>query len=540
MKKKKSLGCLLALLLSVSFVLTGCGGGGADETTGDELKENTEEAGTEAADDQAGGKSSKSDLVIAMKGDIKQIGYAQNGRMISSLVAPTLFNCIVTDDGSYEYVIENSIVDSYEWNEDYTAITLTLKEGVPMHDGTVLDAEDVVYSIKHTDEFGSVSGYNIVFEEVKALESNVVYVPFLSANIGNWKDVGERMIYSKEAAEASGDFAVFTQSDTFAGYGPYQVAEWNEGDSIVLKKFDDYYGGNDSPITDVIVRRIDEDTTAFSELQTGGVNMILYPTQYDIDDVKNGVYEEIRYQTAPGLYQQLFVFNLDAGSACADVRVRQAICYAIDKEAMWKGAFESSGYLANTPASMTQEFMEEMPDPYPFDLDKAKELFEEAGYGEGSTLICCVDNDTYRTTAYEMLKNNLAKIGITLDVKTGDNATYLGYVTGGVDWDLEIGKSGMMGSMAKWLRNWWVIFHHGDTASEDFTECQAMMDEILECFDEEERYELTQEFAKKFTEEWCLTYPIRQDEYATLLSADLNGYSLAGEQINLIGAYYAE
>ena len=55
------------------------------------------------------------------------------------------------------------------------------------------------------------------------------------------------------------------------------------------------------------MRRIDEDTTAFSELQTGGVNMILYPTQYDIDDVKNGVYEEIRYQTAPGLYQQLFV-----------------------------------------------------------------------------------------------------------------------------------------------------------------------------------------------------------------------------------------
>ena len=101
------------------------------------------------------------------------------------------------------------------------------------------------------------------------------------------------------------------------------------------------------------MRRIDEDTTAFSELQTGGVNMILYPTQYDIDDVKNGVYEEIRYQTAPGLYQQLFVFNLDAGSACADVRVRQAICYAIDKEAMWKGAFESSGYLAYTPASMT-------------------------------------------------------------------------------------------------------------------------------------------------------------------------------------------
>lgn len=538
MKKKKCLASLLALLMLVLLVLTGCGNSEADESTGGETEENAGEVST--ADEEKEGKSAKSDLVIAMKGDIKQIGYAQNGRMIASLVAPTLFNCVTTDDGSYEYVIENSIVESYEWSEDHTAITLTLKEGVPMHDGTTLDAEDVVYSIQHTDEFGSVAGYNIVFEDVAALEPNVVYIPFQSANIGNWKDVGERMIYSKEAAEASGDFAVFSQSNAFAGYGPYQVVEWNAGDSIVLKKFDDYYGGNDSPITDVIVRRIDEDTTAFSELQTGGVNMILYPTQYDIDDVKNGVYEDIKYQSAPGLYQQLFVFNLDAGSACADVRVRQAICYAIDKEAMWKGAFESSGYLANTPASMTQEFMEEMPDPYPFDLDKAKALFEEAGYGEGSTLVCCVDNDTYRTTAYEMLKNNLEKIGIALDVKTGDNATYLGYVTGGVDWDLEIGKSGMMGSMAKWLRNWWAVFHHGDTAGEDFTECQAMMDEILECFDEEERYELTQEFAKKFTEEWCLTYPIRQDEYATLLSANLTGYSLAGEQINLVGAYYTE
>ncbi len=67
MKKKKSFVFLSAFLLAVSFVLTGCGGGGAGETTVEETKESAEEAGTEAADDQAGGKSSKSDLVIAMK-----------------------------------------------------------------------------------------------------------------------------------------------------------------------------------------------------------------------------------------------------------------------------------------------------------------------------------------------------------------------------------------------------------------------------------------------------------------------------------------
>ena len=84
------------------------------------------------------------------------------------------------------------------------------------------------------------------------------------------------------------------------------------------------------------------------------------------------------------------------------------------------------------------------------------------------------------------------------------------------------------------------MFHHGDTAKEDFSECLNMIDEILTTFDDAKREELTQTFAEKFSKEWCLTYPIRQDEYATLLSANLMGYSLAGEQINLVGAYFAK
>ena len=490
------------------------------------------------ADDVA--KSDKSDLVIAIKGDIKQIGYAQNGRMVASLCGPTLFNCVETDDGAYQYVVDGSVCDSAEWNDDNTVLTIKLHDGVAMHDGTTLDAEDIQYSVQNADQFGSVAGLNIDFDNVKAVDDLTVEVPFKSAMVSNWKDIGERMIWSKEACEACGDFNQFTQSDAFASFGPYQVIEWNAGDSVVLKKFDDYFAGNDSPITDITIRRIDEDTTAFSELQTGGVNMILYPTQYDIEDVKNGIYENIKVQEAPGLYQQLVVFNLDKGSKCANADVRKAFCYAIDRDAMWEGAFESSGKLASTVASETQEFMEKIDDPYPYDLDKAKELFESAGYGEGTVFTVCVDNDSYRTTAVEMLKNNLNQIGMDLDIKTGDNATYLGYVINGVDWDLEFGKSGMMGSMAKWLTNWWVPFHHGDTAAEDFTECQDMMKQILEEFDDAKREELTHQFEDKFANEWCLTYPIRQDIYTTLLDSKLEGYSLAGEQINLAGAYFTE
>ena len=485
-------------------------------------------------------KSSKDNLVIAMAGDCQQIGYAQNGRMVASLTAPTLLNCVQTETGSYEYVTENSIVESYEWTEDNTHIVLKLREDVPMHDGTMLDAYDVVYSIENTDLLGSVNGINIDFENIEAVDDYTVDIGFLSARISNWKDLGERMIFSKEAYEECGDFDVFTTSDAFASYGPYRVTDWMAGDTMSFEKFDDYFLGNDSTINTITIRRIDESTVAMMELQTGGVDMILYPAQSDIDDVKAGVYENVKYQTCPGLYQQLIVFNLDESSACADVRVRQAICYAIDKQAMWEGAFEYSGTLAETVASQTLEFMEPMEDPYPQDLEKAKELMEEAGLTEGSTLTVCVDNDTYRTTAVEMFKNSMSQIGINVEIKTGDNASYLADVTQTVDWDLEFGKSGSMGSIAKWLEGWWTIFHHGDTASEDFTECLDMINQILSTYDDTEREELTKTFAEKYTKEWCLTYPIRQDEYATLVNAKLEGFSLAGEQLNVTGAYFAE
>lgn len=485
-------------------------------------------------------KSSKDNLVIAMAGDCHKIGYAQNGRMVSSLTAPTLLNCVQTETGSYEYVTENSIVESYEWTEDNSHIVLKLRQDVPMHDGTMLDAYDVECSIENADLMGSVNGINIDFDNIEVVDDYTVDIGFLSSRISNWKDIGERMIFSKEAFEEAGDFDVFTTSSAFASYGPYRVKDWMAGDTMTFEKFDDYFLGNDSTIKTITIRRIDEATVSMMELQTGGVDMILYPAQSDIDDVKAELYENIKYQTCPGLYQQLIVFNLDASSVCADVRVRQAICYAIDKQAMWEGAFESSGILANTVASQTLEFMKPMEDPYPQDLEKAKKLLEDAGVSEGSTLTVCVDNDPYRTTAVEMFKNAMGQIGINVEIKTGDNAAYLADVTQTVDWDLEFGKSGSMGSIAKWLDGWWTIFHHGDTASEDFSECLDMVNQILSTYDETEREQLTDIFVEKFAKDWCLTYPIRQDEYVTLINAKLEGFSLVGEQVNLVGAYFTE
>lgn len=534
---RKAATAILAIAVSAS-VLAGCGqsnGSTGSSAASEESQSSSSGMGTEAA------KSSKDTLIIALQGDFKAMGYAQNGRMLSSIAAPTLFDCVETDAGNYEYAVDDkTVVESYEWNDDNTAITLHLKSGVAMHDGTTLDSEDIKTSLQVYADNNSVSSNNIIFDEISCDDDLTVTVPFSSAKVSNWIDLGSRMVFSKEAYESVGDYDLFTQSSDFAGYGPYKVTEWASGDSVTFEKFEGYFGTNDTPINKIVVRRIDEANIAMMELQTGGVDMVVYPAESDIKDVENGTYDNIAAISCPGLYQQIVWFNLAEGSRCADERVRQALCYAIDRGAMWSSAFESSGLLANTCGSSTLEFMDPIDDPYPQNPEKAKELLTEAGYGDGMNLVVCVDNDSYRSSAVEMFKNNVADLGITVDIHTGDNATYLGEVTGTTDWDLEFGKAGNLGSIAWWLDTQWDVFSHGNVAAEDFSDYYALRDEILAEFDDDKRDELTQDFVRQFYEKWTFFYPIRQDVYYTLINNKLNGFDRVGEQLNVTNMYFAE
>ena len=234
------------------------------------------------------------------------------------------------------------------------------------------------------------------------------------------------------------------------------------------------------------------------------------------------------------------MFNLDASSLCANANVRKALCYAIDRVSMWEGAFESSGLFADTPVTRTQEFIEPYEEPYPQDLEKAKEMLLAEGIEEGTTFTVCVDNDTYRTTAVEMFKNVMAELGYNVEIKTGDNAAYLNEVLYTVDWDIEFGKSGMIGSVAFWVESQWPMFNHGDTAKEDFTEFYELQNAILGEFDDEVRYELTQEYMDAYVNEYCISYPIRQDVYGNLMVSNLENFTRWGEQWNVVGAYYTE
>ena len=543
--KKRFTTLAVCFLLIAAMLLTACGGAQNAETSNApaDAPENAP-----VADSGEVAKSSKDTMVIAVAGDIPSLKGAQNSRTTASLAWPTLFTMNETELGGYEYIIdEYSAAESAEWSEDKQSLIITIKDGIMMHDGTPMTMDDVVYSIKleceTTNNMNASPNMPTDGSGVEKIDEKTVKLTFSSISVNNWNLAAQFRIFDKESYEASGaaDLVAYGMDpEHFVSYGPYKFTEFVAGDHLSFEKFDDYFAGNSSPIKHINVRRIDEATVSMMELQTGGVDVIMYPANTDVVDVQNGVYDNIKHNSAAGLYQQLIVFNLDASSLCANANVRKALCYAIDRKAMWEGAFESSDLFADTPISRTQEFIETYEEPYPQDLEKAKQMLLAEGIEEGTTFTVCVDNDPYRTTAVEMFKNAMTEMGYNVEIKTGDNVAYLTDVVYTVDWDLEFGKSGMIGSPAYWVSSQWALFNHGNTASEDFSEMYDMEAKILAEFDDAARKALTQEYMDMYVNKYCISYPLRQDVYGNLLAGNLEGVTRWGEQWNVVDAYFTE
>lgn len=543
--KKRFTTLAVCFLLIAAMLLTACGGAQNAETPNApaDAPENAP-----VADSGEVAKSSKDTMVIAVAGDIPSLKGAQNSRTTASLAWPTLFTMNETELGGYEYIIdEYSAAESAEWSEDKQSLIITIKDGIMMHDGTPMTMDDVVYSIKleceTTNNMNASPNMPTDGSGVEKIDEKTVKLTFSSISVNNWNLAAQFRIFDKESYEASGaaDLVAYGMDpEHFVSYGPYKFTEFVAGDHLSFEKFDDYFAGNSSPIKHINVRRIDEATVSMMELQTGGVDVIMYPANTDVVDVRNGVYDNIKHNSAAGLYQQLIVFNLDASSLCANANVRKALCYAIDRKAMWEGAFESSDLFADTPISRTQEFIETYEEPYPQDLEKAKQMLLAEGIEEGTTFTVCVDNDPYRTTAVEMFKNAMTEMGYNVEIKTGDNVAYLTDVVMTVDWDLEFGKSGMVGSPAYWVSSQWALFNHGNTASEDFSEMYDMEAKILAEFDDAARKALTQEYMDMYVNKYCISYPLRQDVYGNLLAGNLEGVTRWGEQWNVVDAYFTE
>ena len=392
MKKRLTAFLLLAALLCAA--LTGCGGGSTEQTPA-EKEPSTPDApvANEITVGIAQDLDDSLDPHKTVKAGTREVMF----NVFEGLVKPT-------PDGD----LTPAVAESYTVSEDRLTYTFTLREGVKFHNGDTVTAEDVVYSINRcaaATETGivQVEAFSVI-QSIEALDERTVTITIAEPS-------NEFLSYLTVAILPSD----YDQQDTAPiGTGPFKFVSRAAQDSVVLEKFDEYWG-TPANLDKVTLKIIENADSLMMSLQSGAIDLCSHLTSTQVAQLGDD------FNVAEGtmnLVQAMYLNN--AEKPFDDVRVRQALCYAVDKQAIIDIAFD--GYGSPIGSSMYpafgKYFDESLTNYYTKDVDKAKALLADAGYPNGFEMTITVPSNykPHMDTA-EVLVQQLADIGVKATIQ---------------------------------------------------------------------------------------------------------------------------
>ncbi|NMB24272.1 MAG: ABC transporter substrate-binding protein [Firmicutes bacterium] len=324
-----------------------------------------------------------------------------------------------------------ALAKSWDVSEDGKVYTFTLRENVLFHNGRAMTADDVLFSLNRIRD--EATGYPLTWhkqiDHLEALgdgrirlELKAPYAPFLS-------ELADAAIIPKEAVAD-----LTTQP---VGTGPFQLVEWVMGQHVKLSRFEGYWEDGLPYLDAVTFRILPDPSTAILNLKAGTVHVIPRLSA----DVAWQVEQDPALQLLSGPMNtpQLMAYNMER-APFNDIRVRQAINYAIDKDLLIEGAAWGYGSKIGSNMSPVMEtYYTDLADFYPHDPQKAKALLAEAGYPQGfrSTLSLPADYDLHVKTG-EMVAAMLAEVGIDVRLELVEWGSWLDRVYTKRDYDLTI------------------------------------------------------------------------------------------------------
>lgn len=315
----------------------------------------------------------KTDLVVGITKDINGLDPNNPGNTLTAAIQGNMYDWLLVRDEDDN--IMPGLVDSWE-QLDTTTWSFHLREDVKFHSGNPLTSEDVKFSIERVqqDKMAQRSNY-IKIKEVRIVDDHTFLMvtdgpdPILLNRLSR---LGGGIIDSKLFAQKGENEYLKSVSGT----GAYKLKSWVKDTSIVLERNPDYYG--ETPKWDTVTFKvIPEASTRTAELLTGGVDIALDLSSTDIARVNANRGTHVEAFTTKRVIYWL-VRTSTAG--LDDVRVRQAIDYAIDDQTLLDVLYNGSGTVVQTiVAEGVFGASESHIGTYKYDLEKAKALLVEAG-----------------------------------------------------------------------------------------------------------------------------------------------------------------
>lgn len=328
-------------------------------------------------------------------------------------------------------------IASYEWVDD-THFRITIEDGVCFSDGTPLTSDDILYSFTESAKLspGDMAIFNLDNAKVEDDQNLVMETKSV------WPQAPERLvqdiypIYNKATWESQGGAETTDLYPNGAwGTGKYVFDEWEPGQYITVTRNENYWNKDDMGYYKTIkfVFISDESARAMA-VESGDVNVAcdLSPSQAAIYDGNPNA--EVHYLDTR--LAGCLELNTQHNEALQDVRVRKAIYDLVDVNALNMLAANGKGAIGETSISPYSEVFTQVGGERAVNVDEAKELLAEAGYGDGLTLDFVIMANQQQIG--EMIQANLAEGGITVNLGVHEIPTHFQMLMAG-DYDMHYG-----------------------------------------------------------------------------------------------------